>query len=201
MDTHTEEEKKFEEMIQERLATLPQVVQNAIKSGDVKAHMQKLAETHKLHVDKWETLEKEVQYTLLGFQPAEELEQNIKSEVGVPDDVAHALTLSIANTVFDPIREALERSLGNPEAKAAEVSDMETSRLQAIASENAAAPTVSPSVPDTAATPRVIVPGTPPAPPVQGTAKRAPIADTYLSSTPSHERKTIDGDPYREQTS
>lgn len=188
------DEQEFQQLIAERLATLPQVVQDAIKSGDVTHRMQKLAETHKLHFDQWETLEKEVQYTLLGFQPAEELEQNIKNEVGVSDEVAHALTIDIAQQVFEPIRQELERNLGNPEAKAVEVSAMETTREQAIASEKKA------STPETVAVPKTVVPATPPAPAPQGTAKRAPIADTYLSSTPSHERKAIEGDPYREQT-
>lgn len=192
-----DDEKEFEEIIEERLATLPLVVQDAIKSGEVKQHMQKLAQTHKLHVDQWETLEKEVQYTLLGFQPAEELEQNIKSEVGVTDEVAHALVLAIGDTVFEPIREALERGLGHPEAKAENVSTMETSRQQILASEKAAAVATPVTPAPTAQSP---VPATPPAPAVQGSAKRAPIAETYLSSTPSHERKTIEGDPYREQT-
>ncbi len=195
MDTHAEEEKEFEKLIAERLATLPQIVQDAIKSGEVKEHMQKLAQMHKLHVDQWETLEKEVQYTLLGLQPAEELEQNIKNEVEVTDEVAHALTIDIAQQVFEPIREALERGLGNPEAKAEQVSAIETSRQQAIASEKAAAAPAS--TPPRSA----VAPATPPPAAPGGTAKRAPIANTYLSSTPSHERKAVEGDPYREQTS
>jgi hypothetical protein len=188
---NSKEEKTLEQIVEERLTQLPQVVQNAIRSGDVTAHMRKLAETHKLHVDQWETLEEEVQYTLLGLQPAEELEQNIKNEVGVTAEVARALTLSIAETVFEPIREALERELSHPEAKKEEVGALETSRQQAIASEHATA------VPNT---PRAVLPATPPPAPPQGTAKRTPISDTYLSSTPSHERKVIEGDPYREQT-
>ncbi len=189
------EEKKYDEVIQERLSQLPKVVQDAIRSGNVTEHMRKLAEAHKLHLDQWQTLEQEVQFTLLGFQPAEELEQNIKNEVGVLDEVAHALTLDISHTVFEPIRQELERTLGNPEAKKVEVSDMEASRTQAIAIEKKSA------TPEAAAAPKTVAPATPPAPAPQGTAKRAPIADTYLSSSPSHERKVIEGDPYREQTS
>jgi hypothetical protein len=210
MDT-PDKKKSLEEIVNERLEQLPKVVQNAIRSGDVKEHMQKLAERHKLHVDQWESLEREVQFTLLGFQPVEELEQNIMSEVGVPQEKAHELAIAIGQSVFEPIREVLERELSNPEAKPEDVSDMETSRRQAIASEKAATQTTPVTTPDAAATPavapsaavaapRVVLPGTPPPPAPQGTAKRAPIADTYLSSTPSHERKTIEGDPYREQT-
>src|SRR5258708_2344229 len=114
----SKEQKTLVETVEERLAQLPKVVQNAIKSGDVKEHMQKLAERHKLHVDQWESLEREVQFTLLGFQPTEELEQNLKSEVGVTDEKAHELAVAIGESVFEPIREALERELDHPDAKA-----------------------------------------------------------------------------------
>ena len=48
--------------------------------------MRALADTNKLHIDQWESLENEVMLALLGFQPIQDLEKNIKSEVGVTDE-------------------------------------------------------------------------------------------------------------------
>ena len=100
----TNSETELENTLKERFAKLPKVVQDAIMSADVEKHMRELAETHKLHLDQWQTLENEVMLALLGVQKAEDLEKNIKSEVGVPDDIAKALTENISKIVFEPIR-------------------------------------------------------------------------------------------------
>src|ERR1700761_2951610 len=101
----------LQQQIADRFKQLPKVVQDAITSADVEKRMRELADTQKLHLDQWEALENEEMLTLLGFQPIDELEKNIKSEVGVTDEVAKALTESISKIVFEPIRGELERSL------------------------------------------------------------------------------------------
>ena len=154
-----------------RLKELPKVVRDAILSADVEAHMRELADHHKLHFDQWTTLENEVMFALLGFEPVENLAVNIEKEVGVPHDGAVALAEDISHIVFEPIRAALEQGLLQQESAA-----------------------VSPSTP-TPATP----PGTPPPPPPQEKAIRAPISETYSAGEASHERRTVGGDPYREQ--
>ena len=150
-----------------RLKELPKVVRDAILSADVEAHMRELADHHKLHFDQWTSLENEVMFTLLGFEPVQELPANIEREVGVPHDIAVALAEDISRIVFVPIRAALEQGL---EAQG-----------------EAPAP-ASPTAP-----------GTPPPPPPQEKAIRAPISETYSAGEASHERRTVEGDPYREQ--
>ena len=81
-------ETDLEKALKERFQKLPKVLQNAITSADVEKRMRELADTHKLHIDQWQSLENEVMLTLLGVQPIESLEKNIKSEVAVPDDAA-----------------------------------------------------------------------------------------------------------------
>ena len=90
------QQEQFDAMLKERFALLPKVVQDAIVSADVEKHLRELAGTHKLHLDQWEKLENEVQLTLLGVNEAEELEQNIRREVGVPEDIARILASDIA---------------------------------------------------------------------------------------------------------
>ena len=118
--------------LQERFVQLPKVVQDAIRSADVEKRMRELAENNKLHLDQWQTLENEVMLALLGFQPTEDLAKNIESQVGVTPEVAKSLAGNISKTVFEPIREELERQLEHPEAKVAVVSGVEAARVQEL---------------------------------------------------------------------
>ena len=120
-------------ILKERFAELPPPVQKAIMSEDVQKHLRELAATNKLHLDQWEKLENEVMMTLFGVNPFDELQANIKKEVGVSDEVARTLTADISRVVFEPIRQELERQLEHPEAKAKEASDVEAARTHMLA--------------------------------------------------------------------
>ena len=184
---YMETETKMEDMLKERFDKLPKVVQDAILSAHVTEHLRSLANNNKLHLDQWEKLEHEVQMTLMGFKEADELGSHIHDELGIPLDAANTLAQEIGHTVFEPIRQQLERELEHPEAQAEEVSVMEKTRAAAMEGASTGA-----------STPGVSAPATPPAPAQTGTAVRSSEA-LYISNTPSHERKSIDGDPYREQ--
>src|SRR3989338_4659438 len=88
-----------------RLKELPIVVQTAIESADVEQRLRDLANTHKLHVDQWQSLENEVMLTLLGFADPQELAENLKENVKVSGDVAALLAADISHIVFEPIRQ------------------------------------------------------------------------------------------------
>jgi hypothetical protein len=176
------DEKDFDAKIQERFKQLPKVVQDAITSADVEQRMRSLADTQKLHLDQWEALENEVMLALLGFQPVEDLEKNIKSEVGVPDELAKTLTEGVSKMVFEPIRHELERQLEHPEAKAELLSGVEQAGKEAVRAETAPA----------------IAPATPPAPGNDVKAPRAPVSESYKPGQTSTERKEVHEDPYRE---
>ncbi len=180
-------ELNIDQKLAERFKQLPKVVQEAITSAEVEKHLRALADTHKLHLDQWGKLENEVMLALLGFQPAEDLPKNIAAEVGVPTDIANALAADISKAVFEPIRQELERQLEHPDAQEAAVTDVDAARTQLLAAESVS------QQPATA-----IAPATPPQPAPEAKAVRAPAPAAY-ASVPSHERKTIDGDPYREQ--
>lgn len=180
--TLTDLDKKMDE----RFAQLPSVVQDAITSADTEKNLRALADTHSLHVDQWQLLENEVMLALLGFQPLESLAQNIEKEVGTTKEIAASLTSDISRILFEPIREELERGLGAPQAKAEQASDIDKLR-DAVLSE---APKHSPAA---------VLPSTPPAPkPTVGTIV-VPGNASYKPGVPSHERKVIADDPYREQ--
>ena len=114
-------------------------------------------------------------FALLGFEPVEQLSSNIETHVGVPKEMAGALAEDISHVVFEPIREMLEKNLAQQEQ---------------------AAPTAA--TPATTPPPAVAIPGTPPAPPPQEKAIRGPISEAYSAGEASRERRTVQGDPYRE---
>jgi hypothetical protein len=176
------EEQELNAQFEERLKQLPKVVQDAITSADVQKRLRELSDKHKLHLDQWELLENEVKLALLGFEPAEDLEKNIEKEVGVSAEIAGALAEDISTIVFEPIREELERSLDNPQAKNEKLSDVEKVREQVLAQ----------------AKPLVAAPATPPPVPSEEKAVRAPISEAYKAGEPSTVRKSVHDDPYRE---
>ena len=166
------------------------MVQDAITSADVQKHMRELAESHKLHVDEWQVLENNVMLTLLGFQPVAEMATHLEKSLNITAEVAADLSQSISDIVFKPIRSEMEQALSHPTAVQAAISDVDAVRAQALATETGG-PAPTPSAP-------AVQPATPPAPLPDEKAVRAQIPETYAQSA-SHERKSIAGDPYREQ--
>lgn len=183
----------MENQLKERFLDLPQPLRKAIVSADIEKGLQTLSESHKLHLDQWQKLENEVMLAMLGFQPVEKLEENIKNEVGVSAETAEALASDIAEKIFLPIREELERELGpQEETPSGETADAVrevplNTAPRAVSGEHSAAQNVL-----------AVLPATQPPPPKTERAARAPISESYSSQTPSHERKAIEGDPYRE---
>jgi hypothetical protein len=182
---------EFDRLIQERFKRLPKVVQDAITSADVEKRLRALAETQKLHIDQWEKLENEVQMTLLGIRPVENLEKNIKKTVAVTDEIAKSLTDEISKIVFEPIRQELERQLDNPDARPEEVSGVEAAGKEAMQAEKAPAASAEPAAPP-------VAPATPPAPSNADKSQRSTISESYKPTQTSVDRKDVHDDPYRE---
>jgi hypothetical protein len=178
----------LQEEFTRRFQQLPAPVQRAITSADVSKHLRELADGHKLHLDQWQKLENEVMLGLLGFEPMENLVQNLISVVGVDQTTALALADAISHAIFEPIRLELERELQHPDATEKILTDTEQARETILASTKEP---LTPSAP-------TVAPATPPASPIDTKVTRAPISDSYKASTPSKDRKGTEGDPYRE---
>lgn len=186
---------EYEQAIAERFEALPEVVQNAILSADMEARLRELSEKHQLHVDKWGALQDEVMLALLGVRPAEDLQKNIREHADIPDEVAPALAADISQTIFEPIREELERELEHPEARKEERSEIEEARAKLL--ESSVARNV-PSVESIEPVPAPIVAATPPPPPPVQKVVRGPASGAYKSGEASAARKDVRDDPYRE---
>ena len=192
-----DDQKDISAQFAERFATLPKVVQDAITSADVQKHMRDLAESHKLHVDEWQVLENNVMLTLLGFQPVAEMPTRLQQSLNITAEVAAELSQSVSDIVFKPIRGEMERALSHPSAVQEAMSDVDTVRAQALQGEADESAPASADAPAAATAPSV-TPATPPAPAPEGKAVRAQVPQEYAASA-SHERKSVEGDPYREQ--
>jgi len=213
-----DDEKGFREKMQARFLQLPKALQDAITSADVEKKLRALSETHKLHLDQWQKLENEVMLALLGFQPVENLEANIKNEVGIAEEEAKALAGDIADTIFEPIREELERELGKPTDNAVDSKqltlveqagstgqavDRKITQPVAINRNSASitpAQTIIENTPPRPIEAAVVPPvaSTPPSPAPMAKSVRGVLSPAYAPDTKSHERKTVDDDPYRE---
>lgn len=184
-----QETAQLDKEMKERFTSLPKPVQDAITSADVEKHLRALADTHKLHLDQWDALESEVMLALLGFEPVADLAKNIESEVRLDTATAAALAADISRIVFAPIRGELERILEHPDARPQQQGGVGAVRDEVLARTDPA-----PTPPPTPAP----APATPPAPAPTQKVERAAISSAYAPGAPSHERKAIDGDPYRE---
>jgi len=206
------------ETIKRQFLKLPQVVQEAITDADVEHHLRSLSDKHKLHLDQWQILENEVLMTLMGLQPAEDLEENIKKEVGIDEELAKELANDIATEVFDPIRKEMERQLIHPDAKPKETEPIEDLRSEVLAKASPS-PISEPEEEDVLAPDRSRIQNDslhsivveekngnqlPEEAPVESPAetqqkiKRAPASGEYAPGITSMERKDIKDDPYRE---
>lgn len=178
-----------DEILKERLARLPAVVRNAITSADLEKKLRDLANTHKLHLDQWQVLENEVMMTLLGVRRVEELQENLKKQLKIVDELARTLAENINIIVFEPIRQELERQLEHPDAKEKEVSGVEQARNEALAGTEKVSTPPAPAAPP---------PPTPPpsAPDVKVT--RPSESSAYKPGETSAARAAVHDDPYRE---
>ena len=191
---------ELNETLRNRYKQLPKILQDAITSADIEQHLRSLADTNKLHLDQWQLLENEVMMTLLGFQAPEDLTANLEKNVGLEHELSRTLAENISKAVFEPIRQQLEQNLEASEQHAAVPGDELTqSRTFQQASAGAQATPAAPAAPVAPAPAAAVVPATPPPPPPTEKARRAPISEAYGVQQASHERKNIEGDPYREQ--
>ncbi len=183
---------EFQQAVRERFTLLPKPVQDAILSADVSKHLRDLAQTHQLHVDQWSELETEVQMTLMGMHHAEDLAENIKKSLSLDEAAAASLAEEIYRGVFDPIRAELERELKQP-TDATSTDALASAPVSA--SETPSSPALAPQ--PVAAAP--VAPATPPAELPGARALREALSQNYAPGEASHERKVVEGDPYREQ--
>src|SRR3989338_9158797 len=182
----------------ELFAGLPTPVQKAISSSDVEKHLREIATANKLHIDQGEKMETQVLLSLFGIKPIEQLQENLRKELGVSGEAAAALAADVSRVVFEPIRQELERKLEHPEAKEKEVSSVDAARTQVLSAQQTVNSEQRKEETTPVLQPVPVVPATPPPPPPTEKAIRMPASGAYVPGETSVARKDIHDDPYRE---
>ncbi len=96
--------------IEQRIKSLPEKVQNVLRSKELLESMRALAKKHKLYYDKWEILENEVMQVLLSIKSPADLPATLGS-LGLKPDDAQALLKDLIEHIFKPMRKLLKEAL------------------------------------------------------------------------------------------
>jgi hypothetical protein len=138
------------QLIEQRLAELPEDVRDAVLSAELGKHIQAIGQAHNLHVDQIGKLEDETMLVMLGFFDPEQFNAQLEQQLLIPAADAAAIAGDVNTAVFMPIRESLKRF-------------MEEKRAEAAAPATAPAPNSTPAPAMPAAQPAITI-ETPPTP-------------------------------------
>lgn len=93
----------------ERLGTLPNVVQKAIIATEIRKPLMRISEKHALMLDQISALEGEVILVMTGMAEGSQFVENIVKEVGVNEAEAISIAEEIEQTIFEDLRENIQR--------------------------------------------------------------------------------------------
>ncbi len=106
-------------IIRTQFKALPQDVQNAILSADLRTKLQTITSKHRLHLDQADALETATIFVMLGLEHPKDYIRNVARELNIGSDAAKQIAVDINEQIFRPIRESLKKIHG--------VADEETS--------------------------------------------------------------------------
>lgn len=96
-----------------RFEELPELVQHAIRSADFDQKMQVVVQKHKLHIDQAGALGDETLMVMMGFSAPAEFADNIEHQLHLSKEQSEALAQDVSNSLFVPIREAMQEYIEN----------------------------------------------------------------------------------------
>lgn len=94
--------------VQDRIAELPEDIQEAILSSEFEKTIQQIGSKHGLHIDQMGALGDETMLVMLGFTKADDFAKNVASATHVPIGDAEKLMEEVGSEVFLPIRESMK---------------------------------------------------------------------------------------------
>ena len=176
--------------IEERLAQLPEDIQNAILSSDFDQKMQAIGRAHNLHIDQAQQLGSETLLVMLGVSPITGFPDEVVRQVHVTREEADKIIADINTQILAPIRESMRRTYEEAASMPAPAPKNPPAMQKSVIMPSAAAapkpgasqaPLAAPAIPPKApsmtisAAPAPVLPqSTPPAMPV-ATAPSMPI--------------------------
>ena len=94
-------------IIQERIAQLPDELQQAISQTDIKGILQRISSKYNLRADQAMALEQETLFVLLGLESRMDFTANIKREMIISEAAATAITSDLDTDLFLAVRHCL----------------------------------------------------------------------------------------------
>jgi hypothetical protein len=159
-----EKENDIGQQIKDRIAELPQDIQQAILSADFDKRVQNIASRHALHIDQMGTLGDETLLVMIGFSNPAEFSNHIVQQIHVSAEEAQRIATDINQEIFLPIRESMKKFAEEQRAGTAPAKSVIMPSAQAAADTK---PTPMPPLP-----PKISIP--PSAPVVQQAPKPPP---------------------------
>lgn len=104
-------EGNVQKQIEDRLAELPDDVQEAIASANFDEQIQDIATKHQLHIDQASTLGDEILLVMLGFSNPAAFATTLADKLNITPQIAEAITEEATNQLFMPIRQSMQTFL------------------------------------------------------------------------------------------
>lgn len=131
---------EIQQMLEERIALLPQRLREYILRPSTKGAIRVIAEKHHITGEKFILFENEVMLVLLGFESLESFDEHIMAELLIPGSAAASIERDLTEMVFTEVR-------GELEAMAREQEAAEQALEKDPAWSNTSSPTAPPIVP------------------------------------------------------
>ncbi|HEY4479417.1 MAG TPA: hypothetical protein VI981_03635 [Candidatus Paceibacterota bacterium] len=98
-----------QETINEKIASLPSDVKDAINSVDIGMRVQTIGSKYHLQIDELNELEKTTAYVMLGLCHPSSYIEVLKTKLAISNETAEAIALDINETIFKPLRASLRK--------------------------------------------------------------------------------------------
>lgn len=102
-----------DKLVAEQFNSLPPNTKRAIDSIPWRQRVKEVANTNNLDQNQATLLEQETVFVLIGLEKFGDYISNIIKEVGLSEETACSVTQAIADRVFDPILEIIDKSNGD----------------------------------------------------------------------------------------
>lgn len=98
-----------DQIINDRIAQLPDELQQAINTLDIEKVVQNIGQKHGLHVDQLGQVDNGIWQVMLGHQPASKFTANIQTGLGISPAEAEQIAMEVNREIFVKIRESLKQ--------------------------------------------------------------------------------------------
>lgn len=117
-----------EQLIKQQIEKLPPEIQKVLRDTDWQSKMLAIGKKYSLHIDQLDTFQMETMLTLIGLTHPDEYVTELKSRLGVSENLAQALALEVNEQIMKSIRSQLIDVYNTPETIKQNVSPLATAK-------------------------------------------------------------------------